>query len=105
MIALDTIPDEVLRARGCYSTVRSAHEDEKKELQKLCSQLQAVSAQILRKMQPDDDGIPDSVGSLIDSARATLNLMERCAGRIESLAKQRAELKVAAWTKQPKEPA
>lgn len=99
MIDLTTLPDEILHARGCYATVRSAHEDSKKEMSRLCSQLSAVSAQVLRKMQPENDGIPDSVESLIDSARATLNMMEKCAAQIESLAKQRAELKSKAWSK------
>lgn len=99
MIDLSTLSADVLHARGCYATVRSAHEDAKKELSKQCGQLSAVSSQILRKMQPENDAVPDSVESLIDSARSTLNMMEKCAAQIESLAKQRAELKTMAWSK------
>ena len=99
MIDLTTLSAEVRLARGDYSTVRAAHEDSKKDLQKLCGQLSAVAAQILRKMQPDNDEIPESVESLIESGRSTLNMMEACTARIESLAKQKAELKQAAWGK------
>jgi hypothetical protein len=97
MIDLSTISDEVRLARGDYSTVRAAHEDAKKDLQKLCGQLSATAPQILRKMQPDDDEVPDSVGSLIESARLTLTMIEACVANIESLAKQRQELKQKAW--------
>lgn len=99
MIDLSTISEEVRLARGDYSTVRAAHEDSKKDLQKLCGQLAALSAQILRKMQPDDDEMPDSVESLIESGRATLNMMEATTARIEGLAKQKAELRTKAWSK------
>lgn len=99
MIDLSTLPAEVLNARGAYSTVRAAHEDEKKSLQMLCGRLSSVAAQVLRKMQPDNDEVPDSVESLIASGMETLEMMEQCSARIESLAKQRAELKAAAWSK------
>jgi hypothetical protein len=99
MLDLTTISNEVKIARGEYSTVRAAHEDAKKSLQMLCGQLATASTQILRRMQPDNDGVPDSVESLISGARNTLALMEACASEIESLAKQRAELKKEAWSK------
>lgn len=99
MLDLSTIPAEVLNARGAYSTVRAAHEDEKKALQMLCGRLSSIAAQVLRTMQPDNDDVPDSVETLIASGRETLQMMEQCAGRIESLAKQRQELKVTAWSK------
>lgn len=99
MLDLSTISDDVRLARGDYATVRAAHEDSKKDLQKLCGQLSAVAAQILRKMQPDNDEVPDSVETLIESGRATLNMMEACTVRIESLAKQRQELRTKAWSK------
>jgi hypothetical protein len=50
-------------------------------------------------MQPDNDDVPDSVDSLIASGRNTLVLMEACVAEIESLARQRAELKSKAWGK------
>jgi hypothetical protein len=99
MIDLSAIPADVLRARGEYSTVRAAHEDEKKNLQMLCGLLSSTSAQILRRLQPDNDGIPDSVSELLASGRQTLQMMEDAATRIESLAKQRQELKAKAWSK------
>lgn len=99
MIDLSTIPEEVRRARGDYATVRAAHEDAKKSLQMLCGQLSSSASQILRRMQPDGDDVPDSVESLIAGARNTLLLMESCVNEIESLAKQRVELKSAAWSK------
>lgn len=99
MLDLSTISEEVRLARGDYSTVRAAHEDEKKNLAKLCSMLQSVPATILRQMQPDNDEIPESVESLLYSGRNTLDMIEACADRIESLAKQRAELKSKAWSR------
>lgn len=97
MLDLSSIPDEVKIARGEYSTVRSAHEDAKKSLSILCGQLNGVTGQILKQMQPSNDGVPESVESLFAGARNTLILMEACAQEIESLAAQRAELKQKAW--------
>jgi hypothetical protein len=99
MINLLEIPEQVRLARGDYSTVRAAHEDAKKSLQMLCGQLAATASQVLRKMQPDNDEVPDSVEASITSARHTLLMMESCVQQIESLAKQRAALKPAAWGK------
>lgn len=90
---------ELMLARGRYATVRSMHEDAKKSLQMLCGQLSSAASQILRRMQPDNDDVPESVEALIAGARNTLVLMEACAAEIESLARQRAELKSAAWSK------
>jgi hypothetical protein len=99
MFDLSSISPEVLNARGAYSTVRAAHEDAMKSLQMLCGQLSTASSQILRRMQPGGDEVPDSVDALISGARNTLALMEACAKEIESLAKQKAELKPLAWPK------
>jgi len=99
MLDLSTIPEEVRLARGEYATVRAAHEDAKKSLQMLCGSLSSTASQILRRMQPDNDDVPDSVESLIAGARNTLVLMEACANEIEALAKQRSELKPKAWSK------
>lgn len=97
MIDLTTIPSETLLARGSYSTVRGAHEDAKKSLQMLCGQLAATATQVLRRMQPDNDDVPESVDTLLTSARNTITLMEACVSDIESLAKQRQALKGDAW--------
>lgn len=99
MIDLSAISPEVLNARGAYSTVRAAHEDAKKSLQMLCGQLSSAASQILRRMQPDNDDVPESVETLIAGARNTLVLMEACTAEIESLARQRAELKIVAWSR------
>lgn len=99
MIDLSTLSPEVLNARGAYSTVRAAHEDALKSLQMLCGQLSSIGPQILRKMQPNNDDVPESVEALISGARNTLVLMEACTTTIESLAKQKAELKPIAWGK------
>jgi hypothetical protein len=99
MLNLADIDAVVLLARGQYATVRAAHEDAKKDLQMLCGQLSSVASQVLRKMQPGEDEIPDSVASLIQAGRRTLDMMEETTSRIESLAKQRSELKKEAWSK------
>lgn len=99
MIDITAIPAEILSHRGAYSTVRAAHEDTKKELQMLCGQLTALSSQILRRMQPDNDAVPESIADLFASARVAIANMERCVADIESLAQQRADLKPLAWPK------
>lgn len=97
MIDLSTIPEADKIAKGEYSIVRAAHEDAKKELQMLCGKLQSFASQVLRKMQPDHDAEPEGVDNLIFGARNALADIEACAKEIESLAKQRAELKKQAW--------
>lgn len=99
MIDLTTIDQETLIARGQYSTVRGAHEDEKKRLAILCGQFSTVSSQVLRCMQPDGDAQPDmaAVRALLDTGREALARIEQCVSDIEALAAQRAALKGAAW--------
>jgi hypothetical protein len=97
MIDLDSLPQDVLLARGQYATVRSAHEDAKKQLQIECGKLGATSAQVLRAMQPDSDGVPASPQEMLATARNTLNMIETITLEIQSLAAQRAELKPKAW--------
>jgi hypothetical protein len=99
MLALADIDRTLLENRGAYSTVRAAHEDEKKRLSILCGQLQNTAATILKRLQPDNDEVPDSIESLIKDGRAVMDQIEACAAQIESLAKQRAELKPLAWPK------
>lgn len=101
MIDLTQIDEATRLARGDYSTVRAAHEDAKKTMQMLCGQLGAFSAQILRRVQPDNDGAPESCAELLTGARNTLTLMEACVAEIEQLAQQRAALKPLAWGKKP----
>jgi hypothetical protein len=99
MIDLTTIDQETLIARGQYSTIRGAHEDEKKRLAILCGQFSAVSSQVLRCMQPSNDDQPDmaAVRELLETGRAALASIEQCVADIESLASQRAALKGSAW--------
>jgi hypothetical protein len=97
MIALADIDRTLLENRGAYSTVRAVHEDEKKRLSILCGQLQSAATMVLRRMQPDNDDVPESVDELLAGARKTLDDMQTCVTQIESLAKQRAELKPLAW--------
>jgi hypothetical protein len=97
MLDLSTIPDDVLRARGEYATVRGAHEDEKKNLQMLCGELSSTASKVLRRMQPDNDAVPDSVDELLAAARASLDAIELCVKQIEGLAQQKADIKQQAW--------
>ena len=99
MLNLADIDQAVLLARGKYSSVRAALEDSKKDLQMLCGKMTSVSSQVLRKMQPDYDAAPDSVADLMEIGRNTLQMMEATANQIESLARQKAELKPKAWPK------
>jgi hypothetical protein len=102
MLDLTQIDDATLLARGKYSTVRGAHEDAKKSLQMLCGQLSSTAVKVLRRMQPDNDDVPDSVDDLVSGARNTIVLMESCIAEIESLAQQRRDLKELAWGQKPK---
>lgn len=96
---LDAIPDDIVRARGLYSSVRAAHEDELKRLQVLTGQLSAAGSQILRFMQPSD-GLPCDLAALLKDARNTIDQIEQCGATINELAAQRAELRPLAWTKE-----
>jgi hypothetical protein len=98
MLNLDDLDASVLLFRGQYSTVRAAHEDEKKRLSILCGHLQNTAATILKRLQPDNDDVPDSTTQLMADGHQLIDEIERCANEIESLAKQRAELKPLAWS-------
>lgn len=98
-IDLSVIPDDVRLARGDYSTVRAAHEDAKKALSVHCGALSSIASQVLRRMQPDNDSDIADVADLIADGRKTLDVMEQTTAMIESLAKQRRELKAKAWGK------
>jgi hypothetical protein len=98
MFDLSVIPEATLLARGSYATVRAEHEDCKKALSVLCGKLNSISSQILRKMQPDNDAIPESIDDMMRDARKTIDEIEAKVNQIESLAKQRAELKKDAWS-------
>jgi hypothetical protein len=94
---LSTIPNDVIMARGKYSTIRSAHEDSKKALQVLCGKLSSVSSRTLRQMQPDNDVEPESVADLLAEGRKALDDIEATCKVIAALAQQRAELRPLAW--------
>lgn len=97
MLDLTEYSDDLMIARGLYSTVRAAHEDEKKELAILCGAMISFFPQILRAMQPGKGEEIYSVAPMLDNARVTLDKIERCTDRLESLAAQRAELRMKAW--------
>jgi len=95
---LSTISDDLLLARGRYSTIRAMHEDELQRLQVLTGQLSAFGSQMLRFMQPKD-GEPCDIAGLLKDARNTIDSIEKCAAAINELAAQRAELSPIAWPK------
>jgi hypothetical protein len=97
----DGMSDELLLARGKYATARALHLDALKRIQILCGGLGATSAQILRAVQPDNDGVHDEqiVSDLLDACRTAVDSIQVCAGNIRHLAELRAALKPAAWPK------
>lgn len=97
MLDIAAIDPDLLANRGAYSTVRAAHEDEMKALQILCGQLSSTAAQILRRVQKDDDSEPVSVEELIQKARDSIEFIEISVKQVDSLAQQRADLKPLAW--------
>lgn len=98
---LDDIPAEVIYARGQYATIRGAHEDGKKKLSILCGEMSAISSQILRYMQPDNESTPEisAVMGLCERGRSVLEKIEDCAHEIDDLDSQRRALKPVAWGK------
>lgn len=84
-------------ARGRFSTIRAQHEDRKKDLQRMCGELLSCASQVLRRMQPDNDDVPESVDVLLEKARQTIGAMAVCVNDLERLARQRQELKREAW--------
>lgn len=97
MIDLDQVDKALLLARGKYSTVRALHEDQKKALSIESGKLQSIASQVLKRMQPDNDEVPESVSDLLLKGRAHIDEMERIVADIESLAALRNELKREAW--------
>jgi hypothetical protein len=97
MIDLTKIDDSTLMARGGYSTVNSALKDERKNLQMLTGELSSATSRILRQMQPEADAVPQPADALLAAARATLDAVELCAGRIVALAQQKHDLRAQAW--------
>lgn len=99
MDCLESLSQELLIARGAYSTIRALHEDRKADLSKLCGVLTSLASQILRHMQPGNAIQPGSVADLFTEARLTIEKMDDCATDIAELARQRIELKPLAWGK------
>lgn len=97
MINLDDIDESLLIARGKYSTIRAEHEDKKKALSIESGKLQSIASQVLKRMQPDNEEVPESVSDLILKGRAHIDEMERIVSDIEALAALRKELKREAW--------
>jgi hypothetical protein len=97
MLDIAAIDPALLANRGAYSTVRAAHEDQMKALQILCGQLSSTAAQILRRVQKEDDSEPVSVEELIQKARDSIEFIEISVKQVDSLAQQRADLKPLAW--------
>lgn len=97
MINLADIDESLLIARGKYSTIRANHEDCKKALSIESGKLQSIASQVLKRMQPDNDEVPESVSDLLLKGRAHIDEMERIVADIEELAALRKELKREAW--------
>lgn len=101
MIDLTKIDDNTLMARGAYSTVRAALEDERKQMSILTGELASTATKILRQMQTDGDAVPESADVLLKVGRSTLDAIEASALRIIGLAQQKHDLKQQAWGKKP----
>lgn len=95
MITLDD--NELMLARGRYSTIRSEHEAAKAQLQILTGKVASLASQILKGAQPADNSQPINVAEQVGACRQVLDEIEQCLTRCAELAKQRAELKPAAW--------
>lgn len=98
MIDITKIPVVLLENRGAYSTVNSAYKEQLVTMQKLGGQLSSFARAILRRVQPND-GEPQGVKELIESARHTLDEMDACADAIVSLYAQKKQIQPMAWPK------
>lgn len=98
---LDDIPQETIIARGHYATIRGEHEDAKKRLSILCGEMSAISSQILRYMQPDNESTPEiaAVMGLCSRGKELLDKIEECAHEIDDLDTHRRHFKPLAWGK------
>lgn len=98
MIDLTKITDESLMvARGQYSTYGAALKDSKKRLTILAGQVGTGATQVLRRMQPENDAVPEPVGELLTGMRGAIDEMEQIVDEIIAVATTRGELKPTAW--------
>lgn len=97
MYDLSQLSDEVKIARGEYSTVRSVHEDSKKELQERCGELMSLIPKILNHGQANDEMFIDMADEFLREMRRGSWKVKKTLKRMRSLAKQRKELKEKAW--------
>ncbi|WNG69326.1 hypothetical protein [Cupriavidus gilardii] len=94
MLNLDTIPSDLVTARGQYATVRAELEDATKELQVLTGLVASRSAQILKDVQDGKD-----VSALLAEVRGAISKIECVSSYIVSLHAQKESLKPLAWGK------
>lgn len=99
MLDLASIPADVLRARGGYLTVKDAHEASKETLKDFCESGVTLLAQILNKGQSHHANCFDEARAKVDELEAYAKNIRAQLSVIESLAKQRSELKSKAWGK------
>lgn len=89
MIDLTTIPDAEKIRCGEASIVAFAHKDALKALQEHCNALSVLCAKVLTAAQTD----LDNVGARLIEAQAKLDDVTASAALVESLARQKAELR------------
>lgn len=96
---IELADQELMICRGKYSTIRAQHEDAKKELQVRCGEFMSLSGRILKHGQSDEPGAIDEAMNHLAELRLQLDCTEKQLQAMRSLAEQRAELKVKAWSK------
>ncbi|HEV2612504.1 MAG TPA: hypothetical protein VGU61_19740 [Noviherbaspirillum sp.] len=99
MLDLSAIPEEIRLARGEYATVRGAHEDAKQRLQAVCGEVMAAAPRILKFGQMDSPNDVQEAFNQLEYLRVVSARIESRLEEIQSLAVQRAALKVKAWSK------
>ena len=88
---------ELMLARGKYSTIRAEHEGEKQRMQMLVGEVTSLASQILKGVQPKDEASAVDVAPLLTTIRFAIDEMDRSRMRIAELGKQRAALRPTAW--------
>lgn len=93
-----TESDETLKARGQYSILRAVHEDKKGELRDVFTVVQSYLNDAF-KLATANEISHDSVVAALTGIRYQIDKSETIATELESLAKQRQELRNVLWPK------
>lgn len=94
-----TESDETLKARGQYSILRAVHEDKKVALRDTFTIVQSYLNDALKAATANEPS-HDVIQAVFSGIRFQLNAASDISAELESLAKQRLELRSVLWPKE-----